>query len=469
MRHNPFLSRTLTSARVIAAALLSITALAVPASAQAPWIARVTDAAPLPAGPPIGHFNLHLVATEEWLNRVIARNDVTEGVVDDCILGAKVDGQQVTNSSLRLDIRPSPEQIAAAFVLDGTVCTQTRGLTEQATVFSRGQQKFQATKDIFFDGMVFSTRHAVVSVRARNENLGASTQFDGTVLQPLVSQFVLRAAEQRRPAAEEIARNKVADRIYPEFDKNVDTQLASANQQLETVVRKRLNELGLMPSAQRCRSTENELHYAVRIAAEADPFEIVSPSTPLLGAHGLRLFVHSSLFDAASLKAGLAGLNTSDKQLVRMLQRLGLAPKESESDDRTSGIETAIEFDSQRPLTFIFDNDEMVVELRAKLRPAGQSLLPPLTLSLPFRVVEQDGQRLLRPGIVGVKARGEEGRPPATLPPPIETAVREAISSSLKDVPLPGVLPESAWLPGKTPPKFTSLRFQDGWMAIGLD
>ncbi len=444
-------------------------ALTLTASAQVPKIARVPDAAPLPAGPPIGHFNLHLVATEEWLNRVIARNDVTEGVVNDCILGAKVDGQQITNSSLRLDIRPSDDQIAATFVLDGTVCTQTRGLTEQATIFSRGQQKFQAKKDLFFDGMSFSTRHAVVSVRAHNENLGVSTRFDGTPLQPLISQFVLQAAEQRRPAAEELARNKVADRIYPRFDKDVDDQLSAANQQLETVVRKRLNELGIMPSAQRCRSTENELHYACRVAADADPFEIVSPSTPLLGNHGLRLYVHSSLFDAAALKAGLAGLNTSDKQLDRMLKQLGLSASDRDEAGRPAGIETNIEFDSQRPLTVIFDNDEMVVELRAKLRPAGQALLPPLTLSLPFRVVEQDGQRWLRPGLVGIAARGEDGRPAAPLAPAIETLVRQAISSSLQDVPLPAMIPESAWMAGKAPPKFTSLRFRDGWMAIGLD
>ncbi len=422
---------------------------------------------PLPAGPPISHFNLHLVATEEWLNRVISRNEVTPGIVDDCILGAKVDGQQVTNTHLRLDIRPSGEQIAAAFILDGTVCTQTRGLTEQATIFSRGQQKFQAVKDLFFDGQALSTRHAVVSVRAQNENLGASTRFDGTPLQPLVSQFVLRAAEQRRPAAEEVARNKVADRIYPRFDKDVDDQLASANQQLENVVRKRLNDLGLLPSAQRCRSTDNELHYASRVAAEADSFEIVSPTTPLLGAHGLRLYVHSSLFDAAALKAGLAGLNTSDKQLARMLKRLGFSS--GESDPGTGGIETAIEFDSRRPVMVIFDNDEMVIELRAKLRPAGQELLPPLTLSLPFRVVEQDGQRLLRPGRVGVAARTEDGSQPATLPAATETLIRQAISTSLQDIPLPTVVPESSWLPGKTPPKFTTLRFHDGWMALGID
>ncbi len=435
--------------------------------AQPPQLARVTEAAPLPAGPPVAHFNLHLVVTEEWLNRVIARNDVTPGVVDDCILGAKVDGQQITNSQLRLDIRPSPNQIAATFVLDGNVCTETRGQTEQATIFSRGRQRFEARKDIFFDGTSFSTRHAVVSVRAQNENLGASTRFDGTPLQPLVSQFVLQAAEQRRPAAEEIARNKVADRIYPRFDQDIDDQLASANQQLENVVRKRLNDLGMMPSAQRCQSTDKELHYSARVAAEADPFEIVSPSSPLLGAHGFRLYVHSSLFDAAALKAGLAGLNTSDKQLGRMLKRFGL-PSDGD-DSKTGGVETAIEFDSRRPLTVIFDNNEMVIEIRAKLRPAGQSLLPPLTLSIPFRIVEQDGQRLLRPGQVGVAARSEDGNQPAVLPPAAETLIRQAIASSLQDIPLPATIPQSAWLPDKTPPKFTSLRFRDGWMAIGWD
>ena len=416
---------------------------------------------PLPSGPAVSHFNLHLVVTEAWLNRFVARTDQSSGVVDDFILGAKVDGERVTTSQLQLDLRPHAEQIAATFCLQGQIGTNTRGTTEQATVFSRSQQNFQATKDSFFDGNVFSTRHATISVRAQNQNVGAATRFDGTPLQPIVTPFVLKAAEQRRPQAEAVARDRVADRIYPEFDARIDRELAGLNDRLETSVRKPLRERNLLPSTQKCVSTDHELHYAARLSAEGREFEIVSPSGPLLQTEQLRLFIHSSLFEAAALRGGLAGLKTTDKQLDQMLRRMGLS---TGSSGGTGGVETQIEFDDQRPLSIVFENDELNLELRLILRPAGQNLLPPLTINIPFRLIDQDGERLLRPGQLRVSSRDQ-----GNIAPAIETLIRQTISSTLSDVPIPRTIGDASWYDGKTPPRLTTLRFKDGWLAVGLD
>ncbi len=421
-----------------------------------------TDATPLTPALPISHFNLHLVATENWLNRLVSRTDVTSGIVDDFILGAKVNGEQVTTSQLRLDLRPSSDQISARFLLDGSINTNTRGTTEQAVVFTRGLQHFQAAKDIFFDGRVVSTRHALVSARAQNENLGASTRFDGTPLQPIVTPFVLKAAEQRRPQAEAVARDRVVDRIYPEFDARIDRELAGLNDRLEASVQRPLRERNLLPSTQKCVSTDRELHYAARLSAEGRDFEIVAPSGPLLQTEQVRLFIHSSLFEAAALRGGLAGLKTTDKQLDQLLRRLGLS-----SDSRgetTGGIETQIEFDDLRPLSVVFENDEVNLELRLTLRPAGQNLLPPLTINIPFRLVDQDGERLLRPGQLQVSSRDQ-----GNIAPAVETLIRQTISSTLSDVPIPRTIGDASWYDGKTPPRLTTLRFKDGWLAVGLD
>lgn len=421
---------------------------------------------PLPAGPGVSHFNLHLVVTENWLNRFVARTDETAGLIDDVILGAKVDGQQSTTSRLQLDLRPHTEQIAATFRLQGQTGTATQGVTEQATVFSRSQQTFHASKDCFFDGNVFSTRHAVISVRAQNQNVGASTRFDGTPLQTVVTPFVLKAAEQRRPQAEAIARDRVADRIYPEFDARIDRELAGLNDRLETAVRQRLRQSNLLPDRQRCVSTDNELHYAARLSAENRDFEIVAPSRPLLQTENVRFFVHSSLLEAAALRAGLAGWTTSDKQLGEMLRRAGLSNRSP--DQPAGGVETQVEFDAQRPLSVILEDDELNLQLRVKLRPAGQNLLPPLTISIPFRLVDQDGVRILRPGQLGVRSRAEDGQEVAVAPA-METLIRQAISSSLQDVPLPATVGDASWYNGKPAPRLTTVRFRDGWLAIGLD
>lgn len=424
-----------------------------------------TNPTPLAAGPSVAPFNLHLVATEAWLNLYVGRTDQTTGIVDDVILGAKVDGQQLTTSQLQLDLRPSADQIAATFRLEGQTGTSTRGTTEQAVVFTRSQQAFSAVKDCFFDGNVFSTRHAVVKARAQNQNMGVSTRFDGTALQPFVTPFVLKSAEQRRPEAETIARNRVVDRIYPEFDQRIDRELSGLNDRLETSVRKRLRELNLMPGSQQCRSTVQELHYAARFSAENRDFEIVSPSRPLLSNEGVRLYVHNSLFEAAALRGGLAGLKTTDRQLDHLLRRAGLA---TEGADPIRSVETQIEFDDHRPLSVVFEDDEFELQLRLKLRPAGQNLLPPLTIAIPFRLVESDGERLLRPGQLRLRSRAEDGLE-SPLAPAMETLIRQAVSENLRDVPLPRTLGDTASLNGKTPPQLKTIRFREGWLAVGID
>ncbi|HET6426417.1 MAG TPA: hypothetical protein VFG20_22180 [Planctomycetaceae bacterium] len=434
------------------------------ASLPAVAFSQVGDGTPTPlsSSPAVSHFNLHLVVTEGWLNRFVARTDQTAGVIDDFILGAKVNGQQATTSQLQLDLRPHSEQIAATFCLQGQTGTSTQGVTEQATVFSRSQQSFQASKDCFFDGNVFSTRHAVISVRAKNQNVGAATRFDGTPLQPLVTPFVLKAAEQRRPQAEAVARDRVADRIYPEFDARIDRELASLNDRLETYVRQRLRQSNLLPDTQKCVSTDHEMHYAARLSAEGRDFEIVAPSRPLLQAENVRLFIHSSLLGSAAIRGGLAGLKTTDRQLDQMLRRIGLSSRSA--GDTTGGIETQIEFDQQRPLTVLFEDDEMTVELLLKLRPAGQNLLPWLRIRIPFRLIEQDGERLLRPGQLQISSTEQGGIAPA-----VETLIKQTISGSLRDIPVPRTIGDASWYDGKPAPRVTTLRFHDGWLALGLD
>ncbi|HUQ72797.1 MAG TPA: hypothetical protein VM165_24935, partial [Planctomycetaceae bacterium] len=101
-------------------------------------------------------FNLHVVASEELLNRFVSRSRVEPGEVDAFIFGAKVEGQQWTATQLSLDLRPGADRAHAAFILDGHVQSQTTGRTEQGAVHSIGRQQFHAVKDVYFDGAQLS-------------------------------------------------------------------------------------------------------------------------------------------------------------------------------------------------------------------------------------------------------------------------------------------------------------------------
>ncbi len=412
-----------------------------------------------------GTLPLHLVCREDWLNRLLERVEVQPGVVNDTILGTKIEGQQQTTTRLRLDLTPSADRIAGTLVLLGESCSQTRGFSDQATLYLRGTQHFQAQKDILFDGLQLSTRSATVTVRAQNEYLGASTGLDGTPLQPLASGFVIRMAERRRNQSEEIARNKVADKVYPRFNGEIDQQLARANEALESQVRSRLKTLNLMPVEQLCRSTDQELHYAARFVERDQEAEVLPPASPLLGSHGARLFVHATLLNQLLDRLPLAGQTMSDRQLKKLLD-----PSGPSTPGGVSGFETQIDFDQRRPLSVVLDNDELILQLRARFRPAGQSLLPPLLISIPYRVVRDEAARDwgLRPGQPGIAAQSTGGSA-NTLPPAAESLLRQAISVSLREIPIPVELGGSSWPTDRPKPLLAAVRMQDGWLAVGVD
>lgn len=220
---------------------------------------------PLPAQesieipPPIG--NLRIMVSENFLNRVIARDETKPGEVRDFILGAQVSGRQVTATRVRLDVLPAANQARGTLVLTGTTQAETTGVTPQAMVDVASQQEFSAVKEIYFDGLKFSTRHAVVHVRAKNQTLGAKTPLTGTLLGGIANRIAYREAERRRPQAEAVARDRVAERVYPEFDNAIDQQLANANDQLEGTVRRLMKTANLMPRIQQVSSTNNAISY----------------------------------------------------------------------------------------------------------------------------------------------------------------------------------------------------------------
>jgi len=440
-------------------------------AAAQPTLVVPEPTAPSAASSPRTPFNLHVVAAEGLLNRFVARSRVEPGEVDDFILGAKVDGQQWTTTQLSLDLRPGAERAHAAFILDGHVQSQTTGRTEQGAVHSVGRQQFHAVKDVFFDGTQLSTRHAAVHVRAENQNVGASTPLDGTLLESLGSRIALRVAERNRPQAEEYARNRVVQRVYPSFDQEVDEQLADANDRLEEHVRNPLRKAKLLPSVQLVRSSETHLHYAGRFVIAEDQI-LIAPAVPLVGPHGLTMYLHESLLNGMLDRLNLQGRKTTDRALrelgMQLRTAIGGRTDERDADDRPEPamkLETEIEFDSTQPLAVRFLGNRMELELRATFRPAGQALLPPLTITIPLKLERQPSDEwTLVYGDIDIQAlNGDE------IPSLAKTLIRQAIQSDLPAVSFPATLTTDSWPVDKPRLKVAELQSADGWLVVSLD
>ena len=429
----------------------------------------------------VGPSNLRVSVSEAFLNRLIAREEVRPGEVQDNILGAKVTGRQTTTSRLKLDLLPSADQARIAFVLTGDVQTLTTGVTPQAMIDTAGQQQFVAVKDVFFDGSLFSTKHATVFVRARNQTLGATTPLSGSLFGGLANRIAYNAAERRKPESEAIARDRVVEKVYPTFDGEIDKQLTTANQLLEQTVRKQLESAKLAPTSQSVSTTDNSLTYAALIGSDAANALLSPLDGQLMGDGGLNLSVHESLLNDLIGRADLRGFKTTDKELKKLTEDVlaKLEGVKSTLPDDLAGaaplalplpglsIVTNIEFDETDPLTVRFDQDRLTATIKAKFKPAGQDLLPPMKVVIEYRaVIDGNSVRYVagKPRVMSQDRTDLNAE--ATI---AEMAVQKSVESALPTLEADRVLPSKYWPQNNPAPRVTSIKSQDGWVSIAID
>lgn len=413
-----------------------------------------------------GPANFDVSVSEEFLNRLVARERLDPGPVQDVILGAQVTGQQTTRSRLTADLLPSDSNARIALLLNGNVHSLTTGVTPQAMIDTSSQQRFHAIKEVYFDGVQFSTRHATVFIRAENQTLGATTPLTGTLLGGMANRIAYRAAERQKTAGEAVARDRLAERLFPTFDGEVDANLARLNRQLAPV-RQRLDALKLLPETQSTWTDDQQFRYQCQLGVSAR----VTPQFPDT-IQGLRISLHESLLNSLVDRSGLAGFKTTDKQLRalegRFLSVFGGVehPRDEDSSNPlgATSIETEIEFDESDPIRFRFDQNQLIVTLKAHFKPAGQNVVPPVTVTIPFENSMVGANIRWTPGTPRVVA--QDRTDPDGPPTLVETAIQKAIEADLDTVEFPRTLPASAWQSESPAPAVTSVRTERGWLTI---
>jgi len=433
-----------------------------------------------------GRANLRLVASESFLNRLVSQERVDPGPVRDIVLGAQVTGRQTTVSRLRVDLIASDEKARTDLILNGDVQSLTTGVTPQAMIDTAGQQRFVAVKEVYFDGVQFSTRHATVFIRAQNQTIGAVTPLSGTLFGGLANRIAYRAAERQKEAGEAVARDRLAERLFPTFDGEVDARLAQANRQLEPL-RRRLDGFKLLPATQSSWTSDTHLFYESFTGDDKTSAPV--PAVNDLGEreNGLRLSIHESLLNTFIDRTGLKGLKTTDRklrELEKSLLTLMGNSRTDESDNSTSAekspltapdspaaterFETDIEFDEVDPLTVRVEKDRMLVILKAHFKPAGQTVMPPMTVTIPYQTeLTANKIRLIagKPRVVSQERTDPNG--PQTI---IEMAVQKVIEGDLIPLEFDRFLPAALWpANGTALPRVTTISSDNGWLNISVE
>lgn len=359
------------------------------------------------------NYNVRVVASEKFLNNVISQRRQESGPVDDFILGAKVDGSQTTVSDVNLKLRPSNGTAQFDIVVNGTVSSNTAGVTDQATVFTSGTHYYTAEKRVLFNGDRFWTQPARIGVNANNYTYDADTNYSGV---PLLGGFArgiaIREAGKKRGESEAIAASRVQDRVLPRFNGEVDKQFGAAgslNGKLgERMVA--LQEAKLYPDAKSYSTTDTELRVAARVMAETE-MGANEPHPSLVLGRGMTILVHETAMNNAIDRMDFAGQTLTEDELkaafeANLTKLLGREvklqqegePKPATADD---GPKTFV-FAKEDPIRFHVADGALSFTLRTGLKQEGKEEIPTQIITIPMTFSVDVKNVVIEPGSVSI-------------------------------------------------------------------
>lgn len=343
------------------------------------------------------NYNLRVLVSEGFLNKIVSERRAENGIVDDCILGAKVDGCQTTWTSVGIDLVPSYGMAKLCLYADGQIQSNTQGVTRQATIYTAGNHSFRAEKPIYFDGDNFMTQPAGVGVNANNTTVGADTIYDWI---PLLGRFANKKAIEesikKKPESEAIARGKISSQLLPKFNSEVDRKFGvggDLNGQLQPALT-RVKAKNVYPQTKSYYSTDNWLIGDARLATDTE----LAANTPVggLAIDGCYVQIHESFLGNTLSRAGLAGKRYTEEQVVQVLtdwfsELLGKKLETPKVVEKAGGKDDQLTFifDATDPIRFKAVNGELTLLIRAAIEQtkAAKDGAQPEVMSIPAQEI----------------------------------------------------------------------------------
>jgi hypothetical protein len=353
------------------------------------------------------NYNLRVIATEAFVNRLAAQRRQESGAVRDYILGADVYGNQTTATTVSLDLVPNATAAQFDIVANGAISSSTVGVTDQAQIYTQGNHHFTAAKRISFNGDKFSTQPARINVSANNTTTGADTNFG--IFSPIANRIAVGKAEEMRGESEAIAASRVQSNVIPKFNSEVDKEFGpngSFNPKLSERFAA-LRELELYPDAKSWSTTDTELRMTSRLMT-ASELGGNDPHPALVLGRGATILVHETLMNNAADRLDLKGQTLTDDQLKgRIEQNLTklLGREYKFKDDKPADAEESsksLAFAQKDPIRFQVGDGTLVVTLRAGLKQEGKEEIPTQTITIPLRFSVDVKNVVIEPGSVSV-------------------------------------------------------------------
>lgn len=410
---------------------------------------------------------VRIAISSPLLSAIFRRASSQSGPVDDCVLGAKVTGQQQTQTRTALRLVPNANKAAFEIVLSGRTLSDTFGATSIAGIVSSTNSQFEMTKPFSFDGQQFmtSTPGAVVWPQQTNK---AAVALRGNVpiLRRVIGSFAYQEAERRRPQSEQITAKRVTQDASGRFNGRVDEALEKlqsdwSNKVVATAA-KYLPNLDF-PTA---RTTSDHAIFTLPspwAAAENDQLPAAWTTT----GNAISFAVHESALLAGIERLQLGGFTIGPGDWDQAVRNV--LPNIVDGGEPIFGAQTgALVLSQNNPARVKFRDNQVVVVLTAKVStPVGE--LPPQRITLPWTVRIADTTVYAEPGEPVVEAATSDDNAMMAM-------VRAFMVTQLKTEVLPLKFPRSITRPlgadndaKSVTATFASMVSEDGWLRLGWD
>ncbi|MBS0201421.1 MAG: hypothetical protein JSS49_00870 [Planctomycetes bacterium] len=416
------------------------------------------------------NYNVRIIASEEFLNRLLSDARTENGRVVDNVLGAAVSGNQTTSTKVGVDLLPSSRTARFDLLLNGHIVSNTVGVTSEASVYTQGNHTFVARKEVNFDGLKFVTSPGTISVTPHNTTTGINVNVGG-LFSGIAQNIANQEVEARRGAAEAIAAQRVRENVLPKFNAEVDKSFSEAGGKLEADVFSGLKATGLYPDAFVYSTTDSLLKLNSRLMS---PTELGAglPVSPSVADRGAVLLMHETAVNNAIDRMELGGQTLTEPQLREKLEqffskalnkpvKLEAPPKPDAADGDDAGPSTIV-FAAADPMRVQFENGELILVMRAGFKQEGKDDVPTREITVPITFEVKGNKILVTRGNVVVSAADGEGGGIA-----INGVVRKKIQSALPDREVDSKV-ELKGPKNTVVSNVSAIKLTDGWIHISV-
>ena len=366
--------------------------------------------------------NFRAAVGESLIVSLMNNSRVEDGLINDCVFGARVVGTQLTSADLRVDLIPNATAAAFQLMLTGNVSTNTRGIAKQATVFSQGFHRFSANKTVNFDGTRFTSSPAYVGVQANNQITNAQARTRIPIIRRIIRNIALDRARELTPRSNALTQQKITGQVGEEFNEEVGELLGNAEGRLQAEFYARLRAAGMYPDRQQVSTTDTTLNLTARVLDGGELAASPPPPLPVAGM-GASFQLHESYLNNAINRMNIAGRTMSNDQVRAEFRRFAetllgrpvdmsgrttkLDTPAADGDGEDSGDEDLADadfiFDESDPIRVRVTDGVVTIILRTGLDlPEDKEDIPQQIIEIPMDVTQRGATVTLTPGTISV-------------------------------------------------------------------